>query len=269
VKYYENKFIEKISKFIRMCYDTIKMKGVFRVHIHFIIHEVFEGPGAFLTWAKMRGHSIGYSRVYKGEPLPLSFEQIDLLIVMGGPQSPSTTIEMCPHFDGAAEIALIKKCIDLNKAVIGVCLGAQLIGEAYGARCVKSPEKEIGGFPVFLTEEGKDHRFFSHFDNGCMVGHWHNDMPGLTEKSQVIAYSEGCPRQIIQYGTFVYGFQCHMEFTHELVELLIEHSEAELREDKERKFVQQPDVLRNNDYTTMNDKLYVFLDLLTKEYLHQ
>ena len=195
---------EKIPISASLCYDTIKMKGVIKVHIHFIIHEVFEGPGAFLTWAKSRGHSIGYSRVYNGEPLPLSSENIDLLIVMGGPQSPDTTTQMCPHFDAAAEIALIKKCIDSEKAVIGVCLGAQLLGEAYGARCESSPEKEIGSFPIRLTEAGKDNRFFSHFKDGCVVGHWHNDMPGLSAKSQVIAYSEGCPRQIIQYGTFIY-----------------------------------------------------------------
>jgi GMP synthase (glutamine-hydrolysing) len=243
------------------------MKGVIRVQIHFIIHEVFEGPGAFLTWAKMRGHSIGYSRVYQGEPLPLTIENIDLLIVMGGPQSPSTTVEMCPHFDGAAEIALIRNCIDSGKAVIGVCLGSQLIGEAYGAKCEKSPEKEIGCFPITLTEAGRENEFFSHFDEVSKVGHWHNDMPGLTKSCQVIAYSEGCPRQIVQYDTFVYGFQCHMEFTHELVELLIEHSEIELQRDKNNKFVHQAEELRQNGYTTMNHNLFVFLDKFTDAYL--
>lgn len=243
------------------------MKGVIRVQIHFIIHEVFEGPGAFLTWAKMRGHSIGYSRVYQGEPLPHSIENIDLLIVMGGPQSPSTTVEMCPHFDGAAEITLIRNCIDSGKAVIGVCLGSQLIGEAYGAKCEKSPEKEIGCFPITLTEAGRENELFSHFDDVSVVGHWHNDMPGLTKNCKVIAYSEGCPRQIVGYDTFVYGFQCHMEFTHELIELLIEHSEIELQGDKNRKFVQQADELRKNDYSTMNHNLSVFLDKFTDAYL--
>lgn len=243
------------------------MKGVIRVHIHFIIHEVFEGPGAFLSWAKMRGHSIGYSRVYQGEQLPLSMENIDLLIVMGGPQSPGTTVELCPYFDAAAEIALIRKCIDSEKAVIGVCLGSQLIGEAYEAKCEKSPEKEIGCFPITLTEAGRENEFFSHFHDVSMAGHWHNDMPGLTKNCQVVAYSEGCPRQIVQYDTFVYGFQCHMEFTHELVELLIEHSEIELQRDKNRKFVQQADELRQNDYTAMNHNLFVFLDKFTAKYL--
>ncbi|MEA7543776.1 hypothetical protein ONO12_25665, partial [Salmonella enterica subsp. enterica serovar Montevideo] len=41
---------------------------------------------------------------------------------------------------------------------------------------------------------------------------------GLTDQATVLAESEGCPRQIVQYGNFVYGFQCHMEFTVEAVE---------------------------------------------------
>ncbi|MCP1136178.1 hypothetical protein NKT34_23040 [Paenibacillus polysaccharolyticus] len=51
---------------------------------------------------------------------------------------------------------------------------------------------------------------------------------GLTSDSQIIAYSEGCPRQIVRYQKFVYGFQCHLEFNLELIDLLIENSKEEL-----------------------------------------
>ena len=100
-----------------------------------------------------RGFTAGYSRVYAYEPLPQTADGIDLLIVMGGPQSPATTKEECPHFDAAAERALISKCAAANKAVIGVCLGSQLIGEALGAGFDHSPEMEIGKFPITLTPE--------------------------------------------------------------------------------------------------------------------
>ncbi|WP_017154447.1 GMP synthase [Bacillus bingmayongensis] len=236
------------------------------MRIHFIIHEVFEGPGAFLTWAEMNGHVVSYSRVYEQEQLPYNIEGIDLLIVLGGPQDPSTTKEMCPHFDAAAEISVIKKCIEANKAIIGVCLGAQLIGEALGASYEHSPEKEVGTFPITLTEEGKTNKLFSHFATTSTVGHWHNDMPGLTKNSKILAFSEGCPRQIVEYSELVYGFQCHMEFTPELIELLIQHSEQELEKYKENRFVQSPEQLRKNDYTTMNNQLYTFLDKLTSLY---
>ncbi|WP_222597248.1 hypothetical protein [Chitinophaga pinensis] len=85
------------------------------MHIHFVIHEVFEGPGAFIDWAKNRGHSIAYSCVYAGEALPVTTDRIDLLIVMGGPQSPHTTTLECPYFDAEAEMALIRDCINAVK----------------------------------------------------------------------------------------------------------------------------------------------------------
>ncbi|PGW08198.1 type 1 glutamine amidotransferase [Bacillus cereus] len=237
------------------------------MRIHFIIHEIFEGPGAFLRWAEMNEHIVSYSRVYEQEQLPYNIKDIDLLIVLGGPQDPSTTKEMCPHFDAAAEISIIKKCIEANTAIIGVCLGAQLIGEALGVSYEHSPEKEIGTFPITLTEEGKMNKLFSHFAPTSTVGHWHNDMPGLTKNSKILAFSEGCPRQIVEYSELVYGFQCHMEFTPELIELLIQHSERELDKYKENRFVQSPEQLRKNDYTVMNNQLYTFLDKLTKLYL--
>jgi GMP synthase (glutamine-hydrolysing) len=236
------------------------------VHIHFVVHESFEAPGAFETWVRDRGHSAGHSRVYLHESLPQSADGIDLLVVMGGPQSPDTTKEECPHFDAAAEKALIAKCVAASKAVFGACLGAQLIGEALGAKFEQSPEKEIGKFPITLTREGLRNDKFAHFDESCEAGHWHNDMPGLMRGSKVIAYSAGCPRQIVEYSNLVYGFQCHMEFNRDVIELLITHFEHDLRRLASHKYVQQPMELRNNDYDAMNTKLFVFLDKLMRDY---
>lgn len=236
------------------------------MHMHFVMHESFEAPGAFETWASSRGYSTGYSRVYARGALPMSVDGIDLLVVMGGPQSPSTTTAECPHFDAVAERTLIGKAVSAGKAVVGVCLGAQLIGEALGVPYEHSPHKEIGKFPISLTEEGLGNDKFGHFGRSLEVGHWHSDMPGLTPDATLIAYSEGCPRQIIEYSKLVYGFQCHMEFTHDVVELLIAHSEGELATLVGYKYVQQPDALRQNDYLEMNETLFVFLDKLVREY---
>ena len=91
-------------------------------------------------------------------------------------------------------------------------------------------------------------------------------MPGLTPDAQVLAYSEGCPRQIVEYSPLVYGFQCHMEFTPAVVEALIAASEKELATLTEHRFVQQPDALRANTYDAMNQALFVFLDKLMAAY---
>jgi GMP synthase (glutamine-hydrolysing) len=234
------------------------------MHVHFVVHESFEAPGAFEIWARERGFTAGFSRVYRHEPLPQTADGIDLLIVMGGPQSLATTRQECPHFDAAAEQALIAKCVTANKAVIGVCLGAQLLGDALGASFDRSPETEIGKFPIMLTPHGRANDKFSHFGEMLEVGHWHSDMPGLTKDAKVIAYSEGCPRQIVEYGPFAYGFQCHMEFNRDVVELLI--AESDLVSLSKHRFVQQADALRANDYGVMNEKLFLFLDRLMADY---
>ncbi|BAV04967.1 GMP synthase (glutamine-hydrolysing) [Filimonas lacunae] len=236
------------------------------MHLHFIIHELFEAPGAYENWATKHHYTVTYSRVYAGDPLPASIQPIDLLIVMGGPQSPHTTQAECPHFDAAAEMNIIQQYVAAGKAVIGVCLGAQLIGEALGGTVEHSPEKEIGVFPVSLTEAGKQNSKFQHFPSTFASGHWHSDMPGLTPDSTVIAYSEGCPRQIVEFSNLVYGLQCHMEFTPELVELLITHSANDFTTPGTYSYVQKPEQIRNSPYNEMNQLLFGFLDQLVLEY---
>ena len=236
------------------------------MRVHFIVHEDFEAPGAYETWAIDKGHNVTYSRVYAGDKLPASAEGIDFLIVMGGPQDPATTLEACPHFNAKAEQALIAAAVAAGKAVIGICLGSQLIGEALGASFAHSPEKEIGKFPITLTEEGRKEALFSHFAPTLQVGHWHNDMPGLTPDAKIIAYSAGCPRQIVAYSDRVFGFQCHMELTLDVVEMLIAHSEKDLSRAAEYRFVNTAEQLRAHDYSEMNQVLFGFLDKLEARY---
>lgn len=237
------------------------------MRVHFIVHEDFEAPGAYEIWARNHGHQVTFTRVYAGEKLPKDAQGIDFLIVMGGPQDPAVTVEECPHFDSKGEQAVIASAVKTGKAVIGICLGSQLIGEALSAPFAHSPEKEIGKFPITLTEAGMKNEMFSHFGETLQVGHWHNDMPGLTPDAEIIAFSEGCPRQIVAYSDLVYGFQCHMELTLDVVELLIAHSEKDLSRAAEYRFVNTAEELRAHDYSEMNQALYAFLDKLEARYL--
>lgn len=235
------------------------------MRIHFVVHEEYEGPGALIGWAEKHRFKIAFSRVYLFEKLP-SPNDFDLLFVMGGPQSTNTTINEVPYFDSRKEKLLIKDSTANNKAVIGICLGAQLVGEAMGSPVTKSHEKEIGVFPISLTDEGEQNILFSHFPKTVNVGHWHGEMPGLTSESIIIAESEGCPRQIIEYSQFVYGFQCHLEFTKESVENLISHSEEELKRSSNKKYVQPEEKFLSYDFEEMNKLFFGFLDKLILEY---
>lgn len=235
------------------------------MRIHFVIHESFEGPGAIADWARQRKHEVSYSRVFIGEALPVATKSFDFLIVMGGPQSPTTTKKECPHFDAQAEMELIRMAVKEGKVVLGVCLGAQLLGDALGAIHDRSPEREIGVYDIRLTEAAKSDPIFSDFPESFAVAHWHGDMPGLTEQAAVLAYSQGCPRQIIRYAPNVYGFQCHLEFTAQTIEAIVSECSHELSKYRDAKFVQSADALRAHRFEDINQYLFRFLDRIATQ----
>ena len=234
--------------------------------VHFVLHETFEVPGAYLKWAQERGHQVTTTKVYENEALPETVDEIDFLIVMGGPQSPDEDREAFPYYDPQAEIELIQKAIKSDRYIVGVCLGAQLLSVAYGAEYEHSPEREIGVFPITLTEAGLEDEHVKVLGPTLITGHWHGDMPGLSEDAVVLATSQGCPCQIIRFSPKHYAFQAHLEFDPEAVDLLIAADGEDVLEEQSQNlnFVQQPDVIRNYDYREMNAKLYAFLDSLTK-----
>jgi GMP synthase (glutamine-hydrolysing) len=218
-----------------------------------VTHADFETPGTIQHWAADRGHRFTIARPYRGEALP-GADSFDILIVMGGPQSPLRLTQF-PYL--SSEIALIKTVLATDKPVLGFCLGAQLIGEALGATTARSPEKELGVYPIILTAEGRSDPLLASLPPAFPVIHWHNDMPGLTEGATVLATSAGCPRQIVRYKANAYGFQCHLEITLEGIRTMIAAVPEDLRPST---FTQSRDDLLRNDYAAINATMTVLLD---------
>jgi GMP synthase (glutamine-hydrolysing) len=221
----------------------------------FVTHATFEKPGCIETWAKKHGYETEEVCPYKGEKLP-DINEYDFLVVMGGPQSP-LEIEKDPYL--MDEINLIKQAITKHKRIIGVCLGAQLIAEALGAKTERSPHREIGMYLVEQLEEAKFDPVFGQFPEKYDVMHWHSDMPGIPAGATLLAKSEGCPRQIFRYGDRIYGFQCHFELTKELVLGMIEHCPNDLRAGT---YVRSVEELTYADYSQINLKMEKVLDYL-------
>lgn len=120
------------------------------MRIQYIIHADFELPGIIEEWVKQNGFKEKFCRPFAGEKIP-DPNEYDILMLMGGPQSPLNITES-PYLKD--EIYLIEQTIKAQVPVLGFCLGAQLIGEALGARTEQSPNKEVGIFPIELTKEG-------------------------------------------------------------------------------------------------------------------
>lgn len=225
------------------------------MNILFVTHASFEAPGSIDVWAKKHKHKTHEVKPYAGEALP-AIDNYDMLVVMGGPQSP-IEIDKSPYLKD--EIELIKQALKQKKRIVGVCLGAQLIGEALGATTERSPNKEIGMYPLELLSDAENDFVFKDFPAKFDVMHWHSDMPGIANGTELLAKSEGCPRQIFRYGDRVYGFQCHFELTKELVEGMVKHCGGDL---KAGKYVMTPDQLMSLDYSEINAQMDRVLDYL-------
>jgi GMP synthase-like glutamine amidotransferase len=194
------------------------------MQIHTLQHVPFEGPAAIADWAARRGHPLAVSHLYDGDPLP-ALADFDRLVIMGGPMSVGDTAE---HPWLAAERAFIADAVAAGKSVIGVCLGAQLIAAALGARVYPNAEKEIGWFPVQLTEQARALDLCDGLPASLPVFHWHGDTFELPAGAVHLAESDACAHQAFLLDGRVLGLQFHLESTPTSVAAICEHGADEV-----------------------------------------
>ena len=123
------------------------------------------------------------------------------------------------------EDLFIKEAIQRGKTILGICLGAQLIAKALGAKVFKAPVKEIGWYDVSLTDEGTKDPLFSSLPKKFSVFQWHEDTFEIPKSAELIVTSPSVPHQAFRYGERVYGLQFHLEVTEEMIREWVEASE--------------------------------------------
>jgi GMP synthase (glutamine-hydrolysing) len=100
--------------------------------------------------------------------------------------------------------------IESGKPVLGVCCGGQMLARRLGAEVRRSPEKEVGGYEVRLTEEGLGDPLFTGFPEEFPVFHWHSDMFEVPPGGSLLAVGDPCPIQAFGLGN-VRGVIFHLE----------------------------------------------------------
>lgn len=185
-------------------------------------HVPFEDLGSIRRWLDVRGAGIAYTRFFAGDGPPLELDGVDLLIALGGPMSVNDEAEL-PWL--VAEKQALRDAIARGVPVLGICLGAQLIASALGARVFRNPVKEIGWYPIQgLPSPASAFRF----PPTCTVFHWHGETFDLPPGAVRLASSAGCENQALQIGRLVIGLQFHLETTADAAGALLDHCRDEL-----------------------------------------
>jgi len=229
------------------------------MRIHCLQHVPFEGPAGIEDWAARKGYPVTTPPLF-GHGRPPDIEGFDWLVVMGGPMGVQDGADY-PWM--ANEKALIGAAIAAGKTVIGVCLGAQLIATALGACVYRNAHREIGWFPIELTDQGQASDLFAFLPQRFQVFHWHGDTFDLPDGAIHLAYSEGCRHQAFLYADRVLGLQFHLESTPTSVADLVANCADEIIPGS---YVQDAERMRaatgEDYYARINQALFGILDRL-------
>jgi GMP synthase (glutamine-hydrolysing) len=166
----------------------------------------FEDLGTLEPLLEARGYAMRYEDATADGLHMLDVSSADLLVVLGGPIS-ALDDEIYPLI--ARELALVRERLESQRPLLGICLGAQLIARALGARVDAMGVKEIGFAPLTLTREGEASPLVALGDVPVM--HWHGDQFDIPSGAVRLAGTEVCTNQAFAVGRHVLGLQCHLE----------------------------------------------------------
>lgn len=181
-----------------------------RSRVLFLQNCPAEGFGRYVT--RLRELGIGHDivRAFQGDDPPLP-DAYSAIIVGGTPVSVSAIQR---HDFLIREERYLKKAVDLGKAVLGICFGAQLLARMLGAGVRKNPVMEIGASPVHLTAAGRSDPLFQGFPKALPVFHWHGETFDIPPWGLRLATGQACLNQAFRMGSAV-GLQFHLEVTAE------------------------------------------------------
>lgn len=249
-------------------------------------HVAHEGPGRIVPVFRDFGIRVEIRHLYKGDEVPRDLEEIKALVVLGGPMGVADVGSQKYPFL-TKEVELLKRAVQIDRAVLGICLGAQLLAHAGGAKVHPNtkpgatpdappiPAPEFGWLPVTFPFPGGTEPIVMGMHDGMNVFHWHHDtfeLPKLPAPAgappppapqpptgnALLSSTRACKNQAFRFKNRLFGFQWHMELTPSDIDGILsadkEAAEKVLGPDAESKI--RIDTETNyREYARLGDKL--------------
>ena len=184
-----------------------------------LTHEDFEGPARIAEILADEGNSLEVLQLHRGDEVPARLGRDDVLVVMGGPMGVGDVGD--PRYSFLArEVELLRARVADDAAVLGICLGAQLLAHAAGARVAPMTDPrgervyEVGWGPIrYHAGEGHPEvdRILDGLPEESITLHWHGDAFELPEGARRLASTPVCPTQGFILGRRLVGLQFHCE----------------------------------------------------------
>lgn len=198
----------------------------------------------------------------KPVPDPVHYQAI---ISMGGSQHVYEDQDL-PYM--ISEKAALRRAFEKDVAILGICLGGQILANALEAEVRRHTLTELGFYSIPLTEAGRQDPLFAGLPDYQYAFHWHQDIFDLPEGAICLASNENAPNQAFRYGRSAYGLQFHIElnsamlenwvrwpaFAREIIDLL---DDAEAPEELERQWINHAATYRTHTRTLFENFLRI------------
>lgn len=175
---------------------------------HVIRHIMYEDLGTFEEVLLDYGYKINYFDAGYDDFTHLNDNSADLLITLGGPIGVYEDADF-PFI--REEIAILRKRAEVKLPILGICLGAQMLATALGAKVRLNSKMELGWSSLKLLEHA-GHDYFRHLADIAVL-HWHQDTFSLPENALLHASTAVCKNQAFSLGNSILGVQFHPEVT--------------------------------------------------------